>query len=675
MNSSKAQSSLRGKGYREMPVRALRITSAGASLLLGLAVLAVALVLAGQQDAKASELRPNLIRSSQSGPTAPAAAVISVDLCATSGSITMPDATAIPIWGFAPGDCTGSPVAQVPGPTIDVSEGDVVTVNLYNNLSENVSIVFPGQSLVPDSVGATPGGGTSYVFTASAPATQLYESGTNASVQVPMGLYGALIVRPTTAGQAYNDPATAYDSEAVLVLSEIDPALNQSADPNTFYFPDYAPKYWLINGEAYPDTDLISVDAGDRLLVRYLNAGLVQHTMEVLGFHQTVVAGGYPLSFPYEVVSLTVASGQTYDLIGTVPAGTPAGTKYPLFSANQHVTNGAAFPGGMLTFVDTSPAPPGPDTTGPVTSGVSASPNPTGGATSVTLTATATDPPNGADPPSNIAAAEWFDGADPGVGLATPMAATDSSFDSSSEGLTAAIDVTGWTVGNHTLSVRALDAAGNWGAVANAVLDVQSDGLLFSDGFESGNVSAWSAASGAGTRITVTGAAALQGAFGMRALITGNTPAYVRDDTPANETSYHARFYFHPNATVENGHQIFVGRNTVGTTIFRIEYRRTNAGVLQIRARVQRSGGQSSTGWYTITNAAHAIEIDWQSAASASFRLYIDGVLKQTLSGLNTSAYLLDSVRLGPSGGLGGGSSGTEYFDSFVSNRNAYIGP
>jgi hypothetical protein len=315
------------------------------------------------------------------------------------------------------------------------------------------------------------------------------------------------------------------------------------------------------------------------------------------------------------------------------------------------------------------------DRTGPAISGVSASPNPTGGATSVTLTATATDPPNGSDPPSNVTAAEWFEGADPGVGLATPMAAADGASDSPIEGLTATIDVSGWTVGNHTLSVRAKDAAGNWGAVSTTVLNVQPAGPIFADGFESGNFSAWSATFGAGTRITVTGAAALQGAFGMRAAITGNTPGYVTDNTPANETSYHARFYFHPNATVENGHDIFAGRNTGGTTIFRVEYRRTNAGVLQIRARVQRAGGQTSTSWYTITNASHAIEIAWQSAASASFSLYIDGALKQTLSGLNTSAYLLDSVRLGPSGGLGGGSSGTEYFDSFVSNRNTYIGP
>jgi FtsP/CotA-like multicopper oxidase with cupredoxin domain len=182
-----------------------------------------------------------------------------------------------------------------------VVEGDIVTVNLYNNLSESVSIIFPGQSL--DGVGTSSfrtrwelrPAAARPSFTASAPGTTLYESGTNASVQVAMGLYGALIVRPTTAGQAYNDPDTAYDAEAILVLSEVDPDLNQSADPNTFNFVDYAPKYWLMNGEAYPDTDPIPVTAGDRLLMRYLNAGLAQHTMAVLGFHQTVVAGdGYP---------------------------------------------------------------------------------------------------------------------------------------------------------------------------------------------------------------------------------------------------------------------------------------------------------------------------------------------------------------------------------------------
>jgi len=155
----------------------------------------------------------------------------------------------------------------------------------------------------------------------------------------------------------------------------------------------------------------------------------------------------------------------------------------------------------------------------------------------------------------------------------------------------------------------------------------------------------------------------------------------VQDNTPANEASYHARFYFNPNSTStgNGGHDVFVGRNTGGTNIFRLQYRRTGNGpyTYQVRAVVRRSNGsaEAATTWYTITNAAHAIEIAWQSSLSASFRLYIDGALKQTLINLNTNAFRLDSVRLGPSGGLTGGTAGTEYYDAFFSTRTTYIGP
>ncbi len=45
---------------------------------------------------------------------------------------------------------------------------------------------------------AAAGGGTvTYSFVASEPGTYLYESGTNPEKQVRMGLFGALIVRPT----------------------------------------------------------------------------------------------------------------------------------------------------------------------------------------------------------------------------------------------------------------------------------------------------------------------------------------------------------------------------------------------------------------------------------------------------------------------------------------------
>jgi hypothetical protein len=75
-----------------------------------------------------------------------------------------------------------------------------------------------------------------------------------------MGLAGALIVNSATAGQAYDNATTAYNTQATLVLSAVDPNFN--AAPDTFDMYSYHATYWLINGKAYPDTTAISAAAG-----------------------------------------------------------------------------------------------------------------------------------------------------------------------------------------------------------------------------------------------------------------------------------------------------------------------------------------------------------------------------------------------------------------------------
>jgi len=110
------------------------------------------------------------------------------------------------------------------------------------------------------------------------------------------------------------------------------------------------------------------------------------------------------------------------------------------------------------------------DDLGPVTSNVIAEPNPTNGATSVTLTADVSDVTTGN---SNIAAAEYFVGTVGADGSGTPMSASEGTFDFPTEGVTASIDVSGWAVGEHTLYVHGMDAAGNWGATESVVLEVE----------------------------------------------------------------------------------------------------------------------------------------------------------------------------------------------------------
>jgi FtsP/CotA-like multicopper oxidase with cupredoxin domain len=176
-----------------------------------------------------------------------------------------------------------------------------------------------------------------------------------------MGLYGALLVRPGTAGQAY-DATTAYDVEAVLVLSAVDPAFNQTADPNTFNMYQYRATYWLINGKAYSDPSPgITATAGQKVLLRYLNAGFDNTTMQLLGMHEHVVArDARLLNNPFDANAETIPAGATEDTIATVPSGAaPSVNGFPLYNRQLHLTNGAqtgqsptpATGGGMLTFI------------------------------------------------------------------------------------------------------------------------------------------------------------------------------------------------------------------------------------------------------------------------------------------------------------------------------------
>ncbi|HEX5690942.1 MAG TPA: S8 family serine peptidase, partial [Roseiflexaceae bacterium] len=155
-----------------------------------------------------------------------------------------------------------------------------------------------------------------------------------------------------------------------------------------------------------------------------------------------------------------------------------------------------------------------------------------------------------------------------------------------------------------------------------------SGGTLFANGFEEGNANAWSAASG---NVSVTSGGAQAGTAKLQASI-GGAPGYVQDNTPANEASYHARFYFNPNGlTTGTGSSpatidLFDGRNTANTIIFQVQYRRSTKTGYQVRLGVVRSGGTTYTSWYTVNGAAwNAIEIAWQSGSSSSASFYTGG--------------------------------------------------
>jgi hypothetical protein len=103
------------------------------------------------------------------------------------------------------------------------------------------------------------------------------------------------------------------------------------------------------------------------------------------------------------------------------------------------------------------------DKVAPSVSAVLAAPNPTVG-DPVALTATATDAATA------VTTAEWFTGADPGVGNGTAMSVAGTGPWS----LSATIDVSTWANDDYTLNVRVRDAAGNWSALGSTVLTVDA---------------------------------------------------------------------------------------------------------------------------------------------------------------------------------------------------------
>ena len=275
------------------------------------------------------------------------------NLTAKDGYVLTPDGNSIYMWGYTRSG--GGAVFQMPGPTLCVNEGDTVTVRLRNNLSEPVSAVFPGQEAVSASGGsaglftreAAPTGRVTYTFTASEPGTYLYESGTDPSKQVEMGLYGALVVRPAgNPDWAYNDVRTAFDPEReyLQVFSEIDPELHHAVETDQPYDVNQLHnRYFEINGREFPDTiqdnnvswlphqpygALVKVQPYDAVenplpaLVRVVNAGLLNHPFHPHGNHSRVIAhdgrlvltsGGADAST--EHFAETVPSGSTQDLL------------------------------------------------------------------------------------------------------------------------------------------------------------------------------------------------------------------------------------------------------------------------------------------------------------------------------------------------------------------------
>jgi FtsP/CotA-like multicopper oxidase with cupredoxin domain len=376
----------------------------GAALALSVAVTSAAMLGAtGPAAAQSPGPRVGVVCTSNANST--------FTLTTHTGYINLPDGSTAYMWGYS----NGGDGFQHPGPVLCVNEGDTVTIVLHNTLPQDVSIAFPGQNNVlangaaaqPQfdgggnltsltNVAAANGGSVTYSFVADHPGTFLYESGTNPEIQVRMGLFGALIVRPTMgANFAYNRADSQFDptEEFLALLSEIDPYLNQAVEAGkTFNITKYHPRYWLINGRGFPDSiadnfaswlpnqpygslaEILPYDADTHpnpALDRYLSVGTEDYPFHPHGNNGVVIGrDGHPLEGPlgedlsFEKFSVPVGPGQTWDLLFKWQDDNDYSLNNPVPVTEPNLQNLVIgmFYGGSPYLGETGPLPPGSST-------------------------------------------------------------------------------------------------------------------------------------------------------------------------------------------------------------------------------------------------------------------------------------------------------------------------
>jgi FtsP/CotA-like multicopper oxidase with cupredoxin domain len=308
---------------------------------------------------------------------------------------------------------------QWPSPVIGVNVGQALYLTLTNigfvgrpDLDDSHTIHWHGfrnpVSLfdgVPEvSIAVPPGRDFSYFYRPEHPGTYMYHCHFEDSEHVQMGMDGIVYVNPTQNGTsieyptgsgkfytkfAYQDGdgSTGYDRHWTLLLNEVDQRPHDNLiGVQEFVWSDYKPQYWIINGRAYPDTikpnqdpslpqqplsSLIQINSGERGLLRFVNLGYEQHTMQMTGITMNVVGedathlrGPGGTSLYYDTANVYIGPGESRDVLFTAPphSGSAGPDIYLLKNRNYHkLSNGGAVDpltglGGMVTEVRVYPA-------------------------------------------------------------------------------------------------------------------------------------------------------------------------------------------------------------------------------------------------------------------------------------------------------------------------------
>lgn len=198
---------------------------------------------------------------------------------------------------------------------------------------------------------------------------------------------------------------------------------------------------------------------------------------------------------------------------------------------------------------------------------------------------------------------------------------------------------------------------------------------LFSDDFESGDMSAWTGNLNDEGDLSVTEGAALHGTYGLSCFIDDTNNIYVYKEI-ADKSRVRMRFYVDTNGITMGADEWFVLSNCVNDGASKISFQVVlgyTGSVYQIWMYVHTDTGETWSSGHTITDGVHCIETDWKKSGGVGqdngfFSLWIDGEFKETLADIDNDTMETKYLSLGSFDFVGTEIGGTIYLDDFVSN-------
>ncbi len=297
---------------------------------------------------------------------------------------------------------------QIPGPEIRVQQGDKVRVIFKNKTELNHTIHWHGLHVpwrmdgVPyvTQMPVMPGQEFVYEFTAEPYGTHFYHCHWGTLLHMQSGMFGSFIVENTEDPIQKQFP---YDREYTLIYSahdsnfirnELNAMLERMKermylmktgrfDKKRFavfntkeefieaveqgYMPPYVlsrrsradlpqPNWFTVNGKSYPMTPNLYIRTGERIRVRLINAGQLEHYLHLHGHDFWLVADdGLPLPQPWQMNTMRLSPGKTADII-------IEGKNRGIWTFHDHdtsrVTNNGLYPGGNLLALVYEDLPP-----------------------------------------------------------------------------------------------------------------------------------------------------------------------------------------------------------------------------------------------------------------------------------------------------------------------------